>query len=333
MIKTIYIEKSIKNHPRTKKILKKFPNSTQILCDQYKEIFNRKKQNFRIQKSSPSLIIAKKFNNFVLPTPKGLGIGSNKNYYFSHMLNCLYDCRYCFLQGMYESSNFVLFVNFESFVKSIEKVIKNNLSGEKITFFSGYDCDSLAMESITNFVKFFLPFFQEKPNIEIELRTKSVAIKRILNFEPFDTCIIAFSFTPDEIARKNEHGVPSVKSRIEAMKKLSNAGWKLGLRLDPIIYHLNYKYNYKKLIDDIFLKVPEKSFHSISLGAIRFPRKMYNKISNLYPDEKLLSKHFVKENKMISYPKNIESEIVSYCKEYLKKYIDENKIFSFDPYL
>ena len=22
------------------------------------------------------------------------------DWYFSHMLNCLYDCRYCFLQGM-----------------------------------------------------------------------------------------------------------------------------------------------------------------------------------------------------------------------------------------
>tara|TARA_A100001011_G_scaffold312276_1_gene329622 strand:- start:12836 stop:13837 length:1002 start_codon:yes stop_codon:yes gene_type:complete len=333
MIETIYVEESVEEHSRTKKILKKFPNSTIIVCDRYKEIFNRKKQNFRIQKTSPSLIIAKKNNNFVLPTPKGLGIGSNKNYYFSHMLNCLYDCRYCFLQGMYESSNFVLFINFESFTNSIEKIIKNNLNGEKITFFSGYDCDSLAMESITGFVKFFLPFFENKPNTEIELRTKSVAINEILNHKPFNSCIIAYSFTPDEIAKKNEHGAPPVKSRINAMQKLSNAGWKLGLRLDPLIYHSNYKDNYKKLIDDIFLKISVKSFHSISLGAMRFPKKMFNKISNLYPDEKLFSKDFVQINKMKSYPKIIESEIVNYCKEYLKKYIDEDQIFSFDPYL
>ena len=333
MIETIYVEESVEEHSRTKKILKKFPNSTIIVCDRYKEIFNRKKQNFRIQKASPSLILAKKFNNFVLPTPKGLGIGSNKNYYFSHMLNCLYDCRYCFLQGMYESSNFVLFINFESFTNSIEKILKNNLIDEKITFFSGYDCDSLAMESITGFVKFFLPFFENKPNTEIELRTKSVAINEILNQKPFNSCIIAYSFTPDEIAKKNEHGAPPVKSRINAMQKLSNAGWKLGLRLDPLIYHSNYKDNYKKLIDDIFLKIPEKSFHSISLGPIRFPKKMFNKISNLYPDEKLFSKHFVQINKMKSYPKIIESEVVNYCKDYLKNYIDEDQIFSFDPYL
>ena len=35
----------------------------------------------------------------VHPVPATYGIGGDENYYFSHMLNCLYDCRYCFLQG------------------------------------------------------------------------------------------------------------------------------------------------------------------------------------------------------------------------------------------
>ena len=83
---------------------------------------------------------------------------------------------------------------YEDFYDEIKTKTEDS-PNQKSWFFSGYDCDSLAMESITDFVKFFLPFFQEKPNVEIELRTKSVAIKRILNFEPFDTCIIAFSFS------------------------------------------------------------------------------------------------------------------------------------------
>ena len=332
MIKTIYIEESIKNHPRTKKILKNFFNPTIVLCNRYDEIFNRKKQNFRIQKSRPSLILANKFDNFVLPTPKGLGIGSEKNYYFSHMLNCLYDCRYCFLQGMYKSSNFVLFVNFESFGRKIDEIIQNNSSEKKITFFSGYDCDSLVMESITGFIKYFLPFFREKPNAEIELRTKSISIKEILNLEPFDSCIIAFSFTPNEIAKKNEHGTPSVSSRIDAMKKLSDKGWKVGLRLDPLIYHINFKKNYKKLINDIFSKVNINSFHSVSIGAMRFPNQMYNQILDLYPDEELLVNSLTKRNKMISYPTNIEQEMINDCKKYLSKYIEKDKIFAFNPY-
>ena len=44
----------------------------------------------------------------------------------------------------------------------------------------------------------------------------------------------------------------------------------------------------------------------------------------------MFGEHFVQINKMKSYPKIIESEVVNYCKDYLKNYIDEDQIFSFD---
>ena len=98
MINTIYIEDEITDHPRTKKIIERFPSAIIISCTRYTEIFNRKSQNFRLQKKNPALILAKKHKGMVLPTPKHYGIGAKYNYYFSHMLNCIYDCRYCFLQ-------------------------------------------------------------------------------------------------------------------------------------------------------------------------------------------------------------------------------------------
>ena len=61
MINTVYIEKGIINHPRTKKILSRFKNKIDIIyCDHYGEIFNIKSQNFRYQKEKPALILAKK---------------------------------------------------------------------------------------------------------------------------------------------------------------------------------------------------------------------------------------------------------------------------------
>ena len=126
MIETIYIEKKIINHPRTKFILSKFKNARHIEINRFGEIFNKRNQNFRIQKNNPDLILAFKNDSHVLPAPEGFGIGSSRNYYFSHMYNCIYDCRYCFLQGMYSSANYVVFVNFEDFETSLKKIIKEN---------------------------------------------------------------------------------------------------------------------------------------------------------------------------------------------------------------
>ena len=59
MIETIYIEKQIKDHQRTKEILSKFKKKLDIIyCDHYGEIFNIKSQNFRIQKKKPAVILA-----------------------------------------------------------------------------------------------------------------------------------------------------------------------------------------------------------------------------------------------------------------------------------
>ncbi len=99
MFELIYIEKEVLHHPQTQSICKRFSHIQTVICERYGEVFNRHSQNFRLQKTRPSLILARKFDHFILPTPVGYGIGGNQNFYFSHMLNCVYDCRYCFLQA------------------------------------------------------------------------------------------------------------------------------------------------------------------------------------------------------------------------------------------
>ena len=84
MIERIYIEEDVSEHPRTKAILEQFPNAAKITCSRYTEIFNKKSQNFRLQKKQPALILANKFKKFVLATPENYGIGAKHNYYFSH---------------------------------------------------------------------------------------------------------------------------------------------------------------------------------------------------------------------------------------------------------
>ena len=74
-----------------------------------------------LKKNKPSMILAKKNKNFLLETPKKFTLGGKKNYYISHMYNCIFDFQYCYLQGMFNSANYVIFVNYESFVRYIEK--------------------------------------------------------------------------------------------------------------------------------------------------------------------------------------------------------------------
>ena len=134
MIETVYIEKKVESYKYTKEILYKVRPKNIIICKNYNEIFNKKNQSFRLQKKFPSIILAEKQKSLVLETPQNFSIGGKNNYYFSHMLNCIYDCKYCFLQGMYNSANFVIFVNWKSFTDEIER-ISNSFENQKVFFF------------------------------------------------------------------------------------------------------------------------------------------------------------------------------------------------------
>lgn len=326
MIDTIYIEREVAAHPRAQQICARFPEAVQITCDRYSEIFNRKAQNFRLQKRRPALILANKFDHYILEAPTDYGIGSEYNFYFSHMLNCLYDCRYCFLQGMFRSAHYVVFVNYEDFTDAIAKKIKQ-LPDKDVFFFSGYDCDSLALEPITGFVDHFLPFFRGLPNAWIELRTKSTQIRRLMALEPVKNCVVAMSFTPAELATALEHKAPSVDRRIEAMAQLQKRGWKLGVRFDPLIFHEDYKEQYRRLFDQVFEKINADSLHSVSLGSFRLPRPFYRTMSRLYPDEKLFAAASEDVNGMISYRKSLKEEIEAFCEEALLGYIPRQIYF------
>ena len=326
MIETLYIEQDIVDHPRSRAIRERFPNARQIVCERYTEVFNPKAQNFRLQKQQPAMILAKKFKNLILQAPQGYSIGAAHNYYFSHMLNCLYDCRYCFLQGMFQSAHYVVFVNYEDFQHEIRK-ISTRLPETEIHFFSGYDCDSLALEPITQFTDSFLETFKKLPNAILELRTKSTQIRSLLDRSAIPNCIVAYSFTPEETAKALEHKAPPVSRRLDAMRKLQAHGWTLGLRFDPIIYQSDYKAQYRSLFDTIFSCIDIASVHSVSLGGFRLPEKFSRKMRKLYPSEKLFAGPLRTINGTTAYANELEDEMIEFCTGELLNYMPPSKLF------
>ena len=95
-------------------------------------------------------------------------------------------------------------------------------------------------------------------------------------------------------------GITAPTTVYRALNKLVNHGWKIGLRFDPLIFYENWKKDYKELFSSILGTIDVKSIHSVSCGPLRFPKKMYNKIFRMYPEEKILSASLELRNKSIS---------------------------------
>lgn len=333
MFSAIYIEKEVMSHPRAMAVLERFPDLPVIECARFGEVFNRNAQNFRIQKQLPALILAKKYGNLVLPTPAGYGFEEKtpatgdrpRSYYFSHMMNCIYDCRYCFLQGMYRSANIVLFVNFEDFYEELENHI-NNLQGS-VNYYSGYDCDSLAFEPFSQFCEFFLPFFEKYPQATLEIRTKSTQVRGLLNSSSLENVVVAMSFASEEATTRWEHKVPSLQKRIEALVKLQSQGWPIALRFEPIIYSETVFDEYQALFNKVFANLDRDKIHSVSLGEFRMPSEFYKNISRLYPDEALYAQPIVVSDGLVALKDNGSGQTLEALESLLATYISPSQYY------
>lgn len=326
MIDTLYIERTVADHPRTRRIRERFPGATVIECERYGEVFNRRAQNFRLQKQRPALILAAKFASHVLPAPAGSGIGGRYNYYFSHMLNCLYDCRYCFLQGMFRSAHYVLFVNYEDFAGAIARTLRRH-TGETVYFFSGYDCDSLALDPVTGFSAWSLDQFGSLPRAVLELRTKSTQIRGLLERPVVDNCVVAFSLAPSRLARAFEHRAPATLRRLDAMCRLQARGWQVGLRFDPVLHVDGAGQLYQDLIDQVFSRLDPARVHSVSLGDFRLPRPFHRQMAGLYPNDMLFAAPLIQEDSMIRYKASIREPLLEACRERILRYIPAERLF------
>jgi len=322
---SVYVEEQVYDSTMAKNILAKLEGIPVSIIERYGEVFNRKAQNFRLQKQSPALILARKHGKLILPAPDGYGFNTRPSYYFSHMLNCIYDCRYCFLQGMYNSANYVLFTNTNDFFDEFDQCV--NQHRESVVFYSGYDSDSLALEPLSNFVDQYIPWFAKHPEAVLEVRTKSTQIRRFFHHDPLENCVVAMSFTPEEIHQGFEDKVPSIEKRIEALGRLQDYGWPVALRFEPLIYEPGIFESYGKLFEMLFSRLDETRIHSVSSGMFRMPRNYFKKISSLYPDEPLFYREFTERNGIISQTEAVEQNLRSKFEELLLRYIQNDNYY------
>ncbi len=320
MVSRVYIESAVREHPRAQVLLERLRRYPVVEIDHFGEVFNPRAQNFRLQKKNPALIVARKNKGHVLAAPEGYGLGGEYNYYFSHMLNCIYDCRYCFLQGMYRSAHQVLFVNYEDFGEQIRRTAAAH-ADEPVWFYSGYDCDSLANEPMTRFCDYFVPLIAAVDNAWMELRTKSTQVRALLRMEPIERVVTAFSFSDAVSHRQLERGVPTIAKRIEAMHRLLDAGWPVGLRFDPVVYHRDYQRGFSELLQQVFAGIDGGRLHSVSLGSFRLTRDHFRRVSRLYPDEPLFAQNLQLNDGIISYPLEDERRMIEFCEAQLMNYI------------
>lgn len=318
----IYVEKSAIKFKAARDILSKFKNSTVVYVENYKDVFNRAKQDYNIQKKTQNLILAVEHNNFIY---KGSDMcedfGEENFYYSSSILNCMYGCQYCYLRGLYQSGNIVIFVNIEDFITRAMQESTN----KKVYLCVSYDSDLLAFEKITGFVKRWIEAAIKNKNLLIEVRTKSTNFKAVKDLYIPNNVIFAWTILPNEVIEKYELKVPSLSERLEDVKLAIEKGVQVRLSIEPIMKIDNFKEIYKKFVCDIFKVINGSKIRDINIGTFRVKNEHLKRMRKLNPYSNIFAHEFIKINDYSTY-KNF-NDMEQYVLRLFKEYVDKGKVF------
>ena len=321
----IYVEKKILNNKNTLEILSKFKDVKIIEIENYKEVFSSNNQDFHLQKLGQKLILASNKANMIYEGAVVCESFENDNFYYtSSIINCVYDCEYCYLQGVYSSGNIVIFVDIEKVFEEVEELY-NKL--KTLYLCISYDTDLLAIENICGFSEKWYYFIEDKKDLKIELRTKSGNIDKFLNLKPLDNFIIAFTLSPENIALRNEKYTASFKNRVKAIKELQEKRWKVRICIDPLIYSDNFEKNYSQMIEYLFNEIDKEKVIDVSIGVFRISKEYLKKMRNQNQNSEILYYPFECIDGVYTYSDKTKSYMRNFIKEQFLKYIDEKKIY------
>ncbi len=323
----IYVEEMVLEHSRTQAILERYPKSKLVQVDDYQNVFGRGRQDFWRQKASPKLVLARKKENLLYQGNDFLQGNESPNFcYTAQVLNCLYDCHYCYLQGMYAGANIVAFVNLEDYFQAAETACENRPDPERPLHLAiSYDTDLLALEGILGFGREWMDWAESQTDILVEIRTKS-AVRRLLeDRSPVETVRLAWTLSPETVAERYEAGAPSLDARIKALKDAVESGWRVSICLDPVLMVADHARVYREFMSRLETELPWDRVEQVELGVFRMSTSHFKRMQKR-PDTDLLHYPFEHAKNVVSYNKEKRKELLGEVYKQLINSISEEKI-------
>lgn len=272
----IYYEKDIENYVLGKELLEKYKDVPKVIIESHNNIEEmRKKQNYEFPQMKKNLIIGtRKTHKFV------------ENHKTSDFLvpytssGCTAMCMYCYLVCNYNKCAYLrLFVNRE---QMLEKIIKTTTNSEKeLTFEIGSNSDLILENTITNNLVWTIENFASTNKGKLTFPTKFDMVDDILPLNHKGKIIVRMSVNPEEIINKVEFGTSRLNNRIDAINKLQEAGYKVGILIAPVILVENWKELYSGLIkylyDNLSTEVKKNAFFEIIFMTYSYVHNQINR--------------------------------------------------------
>ncbi|MGE5455929.1 MAG: SPL family radical SAM protein [Ignavibacteriales bacterium] len=317
--KRIYFEPNIFNYELGKMLMEKYKDVPWIKIESHNRIEElQKRSNADFVEMKKYIIIGVRKTHKYVPNTK------SSDFLVPYTSSgCSAMCMYCYLVCNYNKCSYLrIFVNVEQMLNNLIK--KSKETGKICTFEIGSNSDLILENQITGNLKTTIERFGKDGRGFITFPTKFSMVDSILNLNHNGKTIVRMSLNPQEIITKVEFGTSNLEKRINAINKLSDAGYKVGILIAPVVFVDNWRNLYLELLDQMEEKLSDKVKESLMIEIIFMTYSyVHNAINEeAFPNEiKLYNKDIMTGRGMGKYwyKKEYRDEAEKFFREEIKK--------------
>ncbi|MFT4414174.1 spore photoproduct lyase [Fredinandcohnia humi] len=329
----VYFEPKALEYPLGKELYEKFQNMGLEIKEttSHNQIRNLPGDNdfqkYRVAKST-----------LVVGIRKTLKFDTSKpsaEYAIPFATGCMGHCHYCYLQTTMGNKPYIrTYVNIDDIFEQADKYIAERVP-EVTRFEASCTSDIVGIDHLTHTLKKAIEYFGNKDFAKLRFVTKFHHVDHLLDAKHNGRTRFRFSVNAKYIIKNFEPGTSPLDKRIEAARKVAEAGYPLGFIVAPIYLHEGWEEGYHEMFERLESELPAHAKKDLTFEFIqhRFTKPAKRVIEKNYPMTKLEldeSKRRYKWGKYgigkYIYQKNEEADIKEHLTKYMEKFFPQAKL-------
>ena len=180
---------------------------------------------------------------------------------------CTAMCLYCYLVCHFNKCSYLrLFVNREEMLSRL--IQKASAAERDLVFEIGSNSDLVLENTITGNLCWTIERFAESPKGRLTLPTKFHAVSSLLPLRHEGKTTLRMSVNPQQIISRVELGTSPLLRRIEAVNRLCEAGYPVGLLVAPVIFVEGWQTLYRELFEILRSTLSERAKNTVFFEVI-----------------------------------------------------------------
>ena len=221
--------------------------------------------------------------------------------------NCGYGCSYCSIQSFFDGKQIRFDKGFADKLKNLQ------LDADKIYHIgTGQSSDSLMWGNSHGVLDAVIDFARDNPNVILELKTKSANVSHLLRADATKNIICTWSLNTPTLIQYEEHGTASLDKRLNAARKMADAGFLVGFHFHPIVHYDHWQQDYQSVVEQLGSSFKPEEVALVSMGTLTYIKSVMREIRKRAIPTQILKMPMVDASGKQSYPDEIKLSLFSH---------------------